>query len=168
MCTAICDNTNGFLFGRTLDLERSYDERVILTPRRKALDFLHMPPTSEHLAMLGIGIVFGDKPLYFDAVNEAGLAVAALNFPRGALYKDILPNAHNLASFEGIERVEDMTPKNKKQLKELRAGRRSFNYCVDVSPAHSCFVLAEECGEKLAISISYIPELFEILKDYAK
>ena len=71
-------------------------------------------------------------------------------------------------SLEGIERVEDMTPKNKKQLKELRAGRRSFNYCVDVSPAHSCFVLAEECGEKLAISISYIPELFEILKDYAK
>lgn len=69
---------------------------------------------------------------------------------------------------DGIERVEDITPKSKKQLKELRKGRRSFNYCVDISPAHACLILTDECGEKLAISISYIPELFEILKTYAK
>ena len=139
MCTAICDNTNGFLFGRTLDLERSYDERVILTPRRKALDFLHMPPTSEHLAMLGIGIVFGDKPLYFDAVNEAGLAVAALNFPRSAVYKDILPNAHNLASFEvipyllahcnSIESAKDI-------LRDLNITNDSVSATLPTSPLH--------------------------------
>lgn len=71
-------------------------------------------------------------------------------------------------SLNGIERVEDITPKSKKQLKDLRKGRRTFNYCVDISPAHSCFILTDECGEKLAVSISYIPELFEILKTYAK
>ena len=102
MCTAISDHTSGFLFGRTLDLERSYSERVILTPRRLQLEFLYQKSISEHHAILGIGILHGDMPLYFDAINEAGLAIAALNFPSSALYREAKPRKLNLASFEII------------------------------------------------------------------
>lgn len=139
MCTAISDHSNGFLFGRTLDLEYSYNERAILTPRRKPLDFLHTPPTREHLAILGIGIVFGDTPLYFDAINEAGLAVAALNFPRSAIYRDILPSACNLASFEvipyilahchSLESARDI-------LKDINITKDSVSSSLPASPLH--------------------------------
>ena len=102
MCTAISDHTNGFLFGRTLDLEYSYGERIILTPRHKRLDFLHQTSIEEHHAILGIGILHGDMPLYFDAINESGLAIAALNFPKSAVYRELSSDRRNLASFEII------------------------------------------------------------------
>lgn len=139
MCTAISDNKNGFLFGRTLDLEITYDERVILTPRKKSLDFLHMTPTSKHLAMLGIGIISGDKPLYFEAINEAGVAVAALNFPKSAVYKDILPNTCNLASFEVIPYILahcNSIASAKDILKDVNITKDSVSATLPTSPLH--------------------------------
>lgn len=139
MCTAIRDNSGRFLFGRTLDLERSYNEHVILTPRRKPLDFLHTSPTSRHLGILGIGIVFEDKPLYFDAINESGLAVAALNFPRSAVYRDIMPNAKNLASFEVIPYILahcNSIEAAREILKEVNITRESVSGTLPASPLH--------------------------------
>jgi len=147
MCTAISDNSGIFLFGRTLDLERSYDERVILTPRKKSLDFLHVSPTVEHLAMLGIGIVFENMPLYFDAINESGLGVAALNFPRSAVYRDILPSACNLASFEVIPYILahcNSISSAKEVLNEVNITKESVSGTLPTSPLH--WIISDKDG----------------------
>ena len=66
-------------------------------------------------------------------------------------------------AIDGISEATEITAENKKQLKEMRKGRKSFNYCIDVAPARSICIIANEGGEELVISLSYIPELFYIL-----
>ena len=39
MCTAITYKTKDHYFGRTLDLEYTYDERVTVTPRKFRFEF---------------------------------------------------------------------------------------------------------------------------------
>lgn len=102
MCTAINETIGRHLFGRTLDLEYSLSERAVITPRNFQLDFLHEPPQITHQAIIGIAHIANGKPLYYDAINESGLAVAALNFGESATYLPTRPNTHNIASFELI------------------------------------------------------------------
>ena len=103
MCTAISDHSSpSHLFGRTLDLECSYGEQNVITPRAFAFDFLYEPPQPRHLALIGTAHILNDRPLYYDAVNEAGLAIAALNFPSLAVYHAPRAGAHNVTSFELI------------------------------------------------------------------
>ncbi len=102
MCTAIGLHGAHYLFGRTLDLECSYGEEVVITPRRAPLRFLHAGVSDAHLAMIGVGCVREGGVLYFDALNEAGLCAAALNFPASAVYHAPRTGALALASFEVI------------------------------------------------------------------
>lgn len=102
MCTAVSD---GNLFGRTLDFERDFGESVLIIPRNFKLSFLYEKAKKTHLAMLGIGVMHGGVPLYFDAVNEEGLSAAALNFPRSAVYRASDAAKRNFASFEIITAV---------------------------------------------------------------
>jgi len=99
MCTAL--HWQG-LAGRTLDLDRSYGEQVVVTPRRFPLSFRHLPGLPLHLAMVGMAHVSGGVPLYYDAVNEAGLFAAALNFPGCAVYRPADLRQPSLCSFEVI------------------------------------------------------------------
>ena len=99
MCTAINDNR---LFGRTLDVESSYGEQTVITPRRFPLKFLHIGDTSQHFAIIGTAYIADGVPLYYDAMNERGLCAAALRFPDLAVYHEAIPGKQNLASFELI------------------------------------------------------------------
>ena len=99
MCTAIAD---GRFFGRTLDLEYSYGEQVVIAPRKFPFLFLYEGKSQRHFAMIGMSHVADGTPLYYDAVNEAGLGVAALNFPHSAVYHPPRAGARNVASFEVI------------------------------------------------------------------
>ena len=82
MCTAVSIWGKRHLFGRTLDLARTYGEEIVLTPR----NFLLSDDEGAHYAMLGVAHLFWGMPLYYDAVNERGLAAAALRFPLEAVY----------------------------------------------------------------------------------
>ena len=99
MCTAV---HFGNFFGRNLDLDFSYNEQVVITPKNFPLTFRTMPTLSSHFAILGIGIAIDGYPLYFDAMNEAGLCCAGLNFPQDAHYFPLCHGADNLAPFELI------------------------------------------------------------------
>ena len=66
-------------------------------------------------------------------------------------------------ALEGISEVYEITKENKKQLKEMRHSRKTFNYCIDLAPARTICIIASEGGEELVICLSYISELFEIL-----
>lgn len=105
MCTAIRFRAKGVYYGRTLDLEYSLGEGVIFTPRRYPMIMRHADGTDDHLALLGIGIMRDGYPLYYDAMNERGLWMAGLNFPRYCRYGDCVQGALNLASFELIPYV---------------------------------------------------------------
>lgn len=80
MCTAIKFDER--FFGRTLDFERDFGEELIVTPRGR----VRIGEAENRYAIMGIGVKNGNTPLYFDGVNEWGLASAALNFPSRAVY----------------------------------------------------------------------------------
>lgn len=102
MCTAVTYRTRDHYFGRNLDLELSYGEWVTVTPRRYPLRFREEGELSRHFAMLGVAHVAGEYPLYYDAVNEKGLAMAGLNFPHSARYLPKQAGKRNIAPFELI------------------------------------------------------------------
>lgn len=102
MCTAITYKTNDFYFGRNLDVERSYNERVVITPRNFELKMRCVEPLKTHYALIGMATVIDDFPLYFDATNETGLSMAGLNFPENADYKPLEENLNNITPFEFI------------------------------------------------------------------
>ena len=102
MCTALNFNSSSHYFGRNLDWEHSYGERVIITPKNFPIYFREETPTLNHYAIIGMGIVSENYPLYFDAVNEKGLCVAGLNFPGNAVYNIPIEGMYNVAPFELI------------------------------------------------------------------
>ncbi len=102
MCTAISYGKNKRLFGRNLDLEGSFGEGVIVAPRNLKLPFRCEGTSETHYAMIGMGIVQDGMPLYFDAINEYGLGMAGLNFPKNAVYFPKREGKRNVAPFEII------------------------------------------------------------------
>ena len=79
MCTAATYKTKDFYFGRTLDYEFSYGDEVVITPRNLFHFILDIYDAIEsHYAMIGMAHVVDNDPLYYDAFNECGLAMAGL------------------------------------------------------------------------------------------
>ena len=102
MCTAATYKTKDFYFGRTLDHDISYGEKVVITPRNYIFSFLHLPRMENHYSIIGMACLAGDIPLYYDAVNEKGLCIAGLNFVGNACYKNFDSGKDNVAQFEFI------------------------------------------------------------------
>lgn len=102
MCTAITYQTKDFYFGRNLDYMTSYGEEVVITPRKFPLRFRHEKDQRMHYAMIGTACVRHGVPLYYDAVNEAGIGMAGLNFVGNAVYRPLKKGHTNIASFELI------------------------------------------------------------------
>ena len=102
MCTAISFKKEDHYFGRTLDLEHSYNETVTITPRFFEFKFRKMPCIENHFAIIGMATVVNGEPLYYDATNEKGLSIAGLNFPDNAFYNEVRLNCENIAPFELI------------------------------------------------------------------
>ena len=102
MCTAITLQTRDFYFGRTLDYEHSWGEEVVVMPRNFPLAFRHEGILKSHYAILGMACVKDGYPLYFDGINEQGLAMAGLNFVGNAVYGKPLAERANIAQFEFI------------------------------------------------------------------
>lgn len=102
MCTAATYRTKDFYFGRTLDYEFSYGEEIVVTPRRFRLAFRKMGVRESGYAMIGMAHVADRYPLYYDAVNEAGLGMAGLNFVGNAAYGEEAEGKENVATFEFI------------------------------------------------------------------
>lgn len=102
MCTAATYRTKDFYFGRTLDNDFSYGDEVVITPRNYPFHFRKKGRVEVHHAIIGMACAGEDYPLYYDAVNEAGLGMAGLNFVGNAVYRDEAPDRDNIAQFELI------------------------------------------------------------------
>jgi len=102
MCTAVTYKTKEHYFGRNLDLEYSYNETVVVTPRNFAFHFRKTGELKSHFAMIGMAYVADGYPLYYDATNEKGLSMAGLNFPENARYRPCCEGKDNVTPFELI------------------------------------------------------------------
>lgn len=102
MCTSVSFLSKDHYFGRTLDMECSYNEKVVITPRNYNFNFRLCKNYCKDYAIIGIGTVVDNYPLYYDATNEKGLSVAALNFPVSATYGDCVKDKNNIGVFELI------------------------------------------------------------------
>lgn len=157
MCTAVhFDN----FFGRNLDLEFSYNEHILLTPRNFTLAFRTLETIKTHYAIIGTGIVAAGYPLYFDAMNEKGLCAAGLNFPDNAHYTPICHGADNIAPFELIPYILSQCATvrdTQKILTRINIADIHFNEDFPNSPLHWMFadgissIVAEQTKEGLKV-----------------
>lgn len=148
MCTAV--HFNNF-FGRNLDLEFSYNEQVIITPRGFPFEFRAIEPLHSHYAIIGIGIVRDEYPLYFDAMNEKGLCVAALNFPENAHYAPLCHGTDNIAPFELIPYILgkcSTVSDAQKILTRINIADIHFNELFPNSPLHW---MISDCNSSIVV-----------------
>lgn len=159
MCTAL---VHGHLFGRTLDLEHSYHEQVVIVPRRFPLSFRLTDCSSPHHAIVGMAHVEGDSPLYYDAMNEKGLAMAALNFPLSAIYQPAKQDMVNLAPFELIQWVLSRCStalQAKQMLAHVNLVDTDFNASLPSTPLH--WLIADQTQSFVAEPLSDGLHLYE-------
>lgn len=102
MCTAIRD---AYLCGRTLDIDETHGEQVVVTPRDFPFSFRYEGEMPTHPAFIGTAHVADGVPLYYDAMSETGLAICALRFAAYAVYHPPRAGRRNLASYEVIPRL---------------------------------------------------------------
>lgn len=103
MCTGVrfSDANGNMYFGRNLDWSTGYGQKVVVTPRGYKYKSAFLGEMANSPALIGMGIVAENTPLYFDCANEYGLAVAGLNFPGYAKYEtEAIDGKTNVAAYE--------------------------------------------------------------------
>lgn len=103
MCTGVrfSDTSGNMYFGRNLDWSTGYGQKVVVTPRGYKYKSAFLGEMANSPALIGMGIVAENTPLYFDCANEHGLAVAGLNFPGYAAYAaSAIDGKTNVAAYE--------------------------------------------------------------------
>ena len=140
MCTAILMKNGERYFGRNLDLERGFGERLVLVPRHVPLGFRKVLRMENHFAMMGMATVVDGYPLFAEAVNEKGVAMAGLNFPQNAVFSARSEeNKDNVAPFELIPwllgRVTDLR-EAREALQRLCIVHEDFREDLHVTPLH--------------------------------
>lgn len=160
MCTAI---TYKHYFGRTLDLEFSYNESVTVTPQNFPLVFRNLPTVQSHYAIIGMATVADSYPLYYEATNEHGLSMAGLNFPDNAHYFPPCKTLDNVAPFEFIPWILGQCT----SLAEARGLLRKINLCnipfsteFPLSPLH--WMIADKSG---AITVESVADGLRIYEN---
>lgn len=165
MCTALSlkSNDNLHFFGRNMDLEYSFNQSVILVPRKyqwKNVITNEMNPVKH--AILGMGVVMNNHPMLADGFNEKGLACAGLNFPHYCYHSpEPCPGKMNmgpydfilwiLSNFETVDQV-------KEAVKEVNLVNIPFAEGVALSTLHwivydkqdNCIVI-EQTKEKFSV-----------------
>lgn len=86
MCTCIDFKTKDHYFGRNLDLEYRFGEKVVITPKNYKFELKNGTSICTKYAMIGMASVRDCYPLYAEAANEMGLSMAGLNFPNNACF----------------------------------------------------------------------------------
>ena len=167
MCTGVrfTDDQNNMYFGRNLDWTVGYGEKVVVTPRGYKYQTAFLGENSNSPAIIGMGIIAENKPLYFDCANEHGLAIAGLNFPGYAKYEtDAVDGKTNVAAYEfplwvtlnftSVEEVE-------KALKNVAIVAKPVNDQFPVSELH--WIIGDA---KKSIVVEYTEKGMEIFENH--
>ncbi len=137
MCTSVAWDR---FFGRNLDLECQFGEKVVITPRGYALHFTRAGKSEKHYAMIGMATVIGGYPMYADAVNEKGLCIAGLNFPDNAHYPQETEDGKvHVAPFELPTYLLSQcasVKEAKERLNQMQLVGVQFNERIPLAPMH--------------------------------
>ena len=139
MCTAVTYKTKDFYFGRTLDLEYSYNEEVVITPRGYDFKLRHTEAPENRYAIIGMANIEDNYPLYYDAMNERGLGMAGLSFPESCRYKEYDKSKINVAPFEFIPYVLSQCAtigEALNLLRDINLANTDFSEKFPLSPLH--------------------------------
>ncbi len=148
MCTCIAYKNKDFYFGRNLDLDCSFGEQVVVTPRNFSLEFRNTEWENRHYAMIGMASADDRFPLYAEAVNEKGLCMAGLNFPGNAYYQKAAGAGLELASFEVIPWLLGKCSSVSEAagyLEEMRIVDTAFAQEMPPAPLHWMLADREKC-----------------------
>lgn len=146
MCTAVWYENR--FFGRTFDWMVSYGERVVIAPRNFVFEFRHLEKVESHYAIMGMGVVEDGYPLFYEAVNEAGLGMAGLNFPGWAMYHKVDDKKDNVAPFEFIPCILSTcksVAEARIKLAKINILDEGFNDKFGTSPLHWILADCKEC-----------------------
>ena len=160
MCTCINLKTKDNYFGRNLDLECRFGEKVVITPRNYEFKLRKEKTFKTKYAMIGMATVVDNYPLYAEASNEKGVSIAGLYFPDYAYYNNEEKNKINITPFEltpwilgNFENIEEL----KKDINNLNLINIYFSEKLQLTPMHwmisdkkDCIVL-EQTKEGLKI-----------------
>ncbi len=102
MCTVISKSLESLYFGRNMDIEKGFGERMVFVPRKFPLTFKAKKSIEHHNSFMGIGTVIDGYPMMAEGVNEHGLCMAGLNFVGNAFYGDVAEGKENIAPYELI------------------------------------------------------------------
>lgn len=139
MCTSLSLHRNNHYFGRNLDVEFSFKEQVVVTPKNYSFTLRNKKVLTTKYALIGMASVIDNFPLYYEASNTEGLAIAGLNFPKNAVYNDIKENKNNIAPFELIPYLLGLfttVDEVKEAFKEINITNEQFNKNMPLSPLH--------------------------------
>ncbi len=166
MCTGVRFNGSDgeMYFGRNLDWSVGYGEKVVVVPRGYKYNSAFLGEMTKSPAVIGMGIVVDNTPLYFDCANEHGLAIAGLNFPGYAAYAtDAIDGKTNVAAYEfplwvvlNFTTVEEV----EKALKEVAIVAKPINDQYPVSELH--WIIGDA---KKSIVVEYTANGMEIFEN---
>ena len=147
MCTCMTYQGQDFYFGRNLDLECGFGEKVVITPRNYRFHFTNGEKREHHFAMIGMASVMDHYPLYAEAVNEKGLGMAGLYFPGNAVYRQPQEGRINLAVYELIPYLLTVcacVKEAKELLEKINLTTQPFR--EDVPSAQLHFMISDASG----------------------
>ena len=139
MCPASDYRKENHYFGRNFDYEISYHERVTITPRNYSFEFRCIDDIISHHAIIGMAAGIDGYPLYYDACNEKGLAIAGLNFEGNAKFLEEKEGMVNVTPFEFIPYILSMAAtvkQAKKILEDVNLVNINFSDDLPLSPLH--------------------------------
>lgn len=148
MCTAITYKTKDTYFGRNLDYEVSYGNKITICPRNYSFKFSNNRIINSHYAIVGMAMVVDNYPLYFDAINEKGLGIAGLNFVNNAYYFNNQTLKDNVPSYELIPWILSQCISVKQAralLEKINITNKVFNDKLPVSSLHWLIADKSEC-----------------------
>ena len=146
------------LFGRTLDLDTHFGERITLTRKGTPLRFGELPPLDEHYALLGMAAVEDGYPLYAEGMNQRGLYMAGLRFAGEASYADRSAAGWiNLAPWELIPYLLGKcatVEEARRALLEICVVGRPFSDRLPAAPLHWHIADADPAHGELVVEVT--------------
>ena len=132
MCTAL---KYSHYFGRNLDYEFSYGEQIVIAPRQFKYHF----SAPKQYALIGMAHVFDNYPLFYDAMNEKGLAMAGLNFVGNTKFYKEREDKENVAPYDFIPWILSQCAtmdEVKEKLEQINLIDQAFNEHFPVAQLH--------------------------------
>ena len=140
MCTCInISYKNNHYFGRNMDLNYSFNERIIIVPKNYLIKFKNEKEIKNHYSFLGIGTIIDNYPLLAEGSNEYGVSIAALNYPIECKYHNLNKENINITPYELplliLSKCKDLKD-IRKIINNLNLINLPFNENINLTPLH--------------------------------